>query len=88
MSLKICFLKKIIREKISSEILTWYHYTCIENAQSAWTLLYKESQVGSVRHSLCMEGDWVYNSPFLFILIFSFFAGFFSSGSRFMYFNY
>lgn len=34
--------------------------------------------------SLCMEEDWVYNSPFLFILIFfPFFAGFFSSGSRF-----
>lgn len=46
----------------------------------------KESQAGPVRHSLYMEEDWVYNSPFLFIF-------FFLQGSSvlalvFMYFNY
>lgn len=30
----------------------------------------KESQAGPVRHSLYMEEDWVYNSPFLFIFFF------------------
>lgn len=66
-----CLLfKKIIRGKLVWEMITDIITHVQKNAQSAWTLLYKESQAGSVRHSLCMEEDWIYNSPFLFILIF------------------
>lgn len=67
---------KVYQRKVSLEENI---VTCIENAQSAWTLLYKESQAGSVRYSLCLEEDWIYNSPFLFIS--TSFAGFLSSDS-------
>lgn len=81
-----------MRGRFRSEIITTVSLHMYRKCTVCLTLLYKESQAGSVRRSLCTEEDWVYNSPFLFILIlfflfcfgfFSFFAGFFSSGSRF-----